>query len=159
MTLNRALAIVALSIALAIAALTAVSFALKKAKMGTGLVRVHEPPKAARQTENFASFTGVGQTRALTKAPQGSGGAPGVPVVVTPWFSYQKGDRAFYEEMASKREALRAVVSRYFSERTKEELVEEGERKIKLSLRDEINSRLTLGKIEAVYFSEYTFIE
>ena len=54
---------------------------------------------------------------------------------------------------------MRAVITEYFSKYTEDELLSRGEEKIKADLLAAINERLSLNKIQAIYFSDYLFIE
>ncbi|EPF25228.1 hypothetical protein HMPREF1221_02313 [Treponema socranskii subsp. paredis ATCC 35535] len=161
--LNRVLAVIAFLLAAAIVIGTLVSFALKKAHPGKN-IRTPDPSPLAVSSMNapdntkLDAFTGLGRLRAATK-PDPKKSTGGTPVVVTPWFSYPAGDRAFYEELSQKSTIMRAVITEYFLKYTEDELLSRGEEKIKADLLTALNERLSLNKIQAIYFSDYLFIE
>lgn len=108
-----------------------------------------------RYSEKNAAFTELGQIRAVTKGTQNSSGSA---VVITPWLSYPEGDTVFFEELSRKRLVIKGIFQTYFSEHTQSELLQITEDNIKQDLLEKINEQLTLGKISAVYFSEYIFL-
>ena len=162
--LNRVLTAIAFLLAAAIVIGTLVSFALKKAHPGKN-IRTPDPSPhsvssmSAPDNTKLDAFTGLGRLRASTKPTRKKANAGGTPVVLTPWFSYPAGDRAFYEELSHKSTIMRAVITEYFSKYTEDELLSRGEEKIKADLLTAINERLSLNKIQAIYFSDYLFIE
>jgi len=161
--LNRVLALTAILLAAVILIGTGISFALKKAHPGKN-IRTPDPSPlsvssmSAPDNTKLDAFTGLGRLRAATK-PDPKKSTGGTPVVVTPWFSYPAGDRAFYEELSQKSTIMRAVITEYFSKYTEDELLSQGEEKIKADLLTALNERLSLNKIQAIYFSDYLFIE
>jgi flagellar basal body-associated protein FliL len=162
--LNRILAVTAAALAVFILAVTGVSFAVKAAKPGKNL-RTADPAPAAvvnmtsPDNEKLAAFTGLGRIRAVTKPNQKKKESAGIPVVITPWFSYPDGDTEFYEELSRKSTAMKALIAQYFAQYTEDQLRSTGEEKIKSDLLDQLNSRFSLGKITAIYFSDYIFLE
>ncbi len=100
-----------------------------------------------------AVFADIGVLRARTgdKGP--------VTVVVTPYFPYPASDVAFREELVSKTRSLRTAMLDWFAMKRVEELESLGEAAVKKELLDRINARLTLGRIETLYFSEYFVVE
>ena len=101
--------------------------------------------------EGYSLFSGISRLRAVTK--------DGVSVVVFPWLSYTKDDSLFYEELSQKTQELKDIVSDYFSENTKTELLAAGENAIKQALCDRMNQTLSLNKIKTVFFSEYILLD
>ncbi|MBQ0002385.1 MAG: hypothetical protein KBT21_02485 [Treponema sp.] len=99
-----------------------------------------------------------GTLRALT-APEKKDFSNGTNLVVTPWLTYSNKDSAFYEELIQKKTALTNIFLVYFATRTQKELFTLGEKKIKAELLDLINEQLVLGKIEALFFDEYIFLD
>ncbi|MDE5897687.1 MAG: hypothetical protein K2H09_00235 [Treponemataceae bacterium] len=172
MTVNKVLSAVAAAMAAAIILTTAAAFALKRAHPGSGL-RDADPPSerasALRMSADgrivpgrqggatLASFTGLGQIRAAT-APEADG-TDGVTVVVVPWLAYIDGDTAFYEELSRKSSVLKGLMGDYFSSRTAAQLRQEGEAAVKAALLRTMNGRLVLGQIQAIYFTDYLFLE
>ena len=82
-----------------------------------------------------------------------------VTMVISPWLSYPTGDDVFYEELAKKRSIIKGLFSSYFSGKTKAQLSGKSEDKITEELIEEINARLSLGKITGINFTDYIFID
>lgn len=80
-------------------------------------------------------------------------------LVISPWLSYPTEDDVFYEELAKKRSIIKGLFSSYFSGKTKAQLLGKTEEKITQELIEEINARLSLGKITGINFTDYIFIE
>ena len=161
-TVNGALTTIASFIAAVIIVSTIYIFAAGKAAPGK---KTSAPAQTVSQSgnssaaESYAAFTGLGRIRTAT-APSGEkkDGA-GIPVVVSPWFSYKAGDVEFYEELSRKSGILKNIIKEYFSQQTAETLHKKGEERIKSELCAELNAQLTLNKIQALYFSEYIFLD
>jgi hypothetical protein len=163
-TLNRVLGITAASLAGFIIIITGISFAVKAAKPGKNLRTADpEPGEIVKRSDNgngkVAAFTGLGRIRAVTKPTPLRNSGLGIPVVITPWFSYPDGDTVFYEELSRKSTAMQVIISQYFSHYTEDELRSMGEERIKADLLEQLNAHFSLGKITAVYFSDYIFLE
>ena len=112
---------------------------------------------SGRKNQKLDAFTELGQIRAVTKAEEGEEG--GILLVVSPWFSYQSGDTALFEELAQKNRQEKAIILNYFGSYTEKELLAKGERNVKEELLSLINEQLVLGKITNVYFDQYLFFE
>ena len=80
-------------------------------------------------------------------------------LVASAWLAYPADDTVFYEEIARKRGVVRGIMQKYFSERTKNQLLSETEEVIEKKLVQQINSRFSLGKISGIYFTDYIFLE
>lgn len=183
-SLNKILLMATCAIAAVIVLVTAIGLATKRAVPAYGLR--HQDPlppdaTAPNTTDNAASpnessandstqhglpadddpartaYTGLGQLRAVTKGAKKN--TPGISVVISPWLSYSKGDKTFYEELDRKSRSIKAVITSYFSRYTERELLTRGEIAVKADLLREINNMLVLGKISALYFNEYMFLE
>jgi flagellar basal body-associated protein FliL len=164
MNLNRILAAIAAFLFLLIVTVTAVSFAIRKARPGKNLRQADPEPGAVvnmttPDNGKLSAFTGIGRIRTMTKPDPKRKKDTGTSVVVTPWFAYPEGDTDFYEELSRKSTAIQAIVAQYFSRYTEDELRSAGETKIKADILEELNSRFSLGKLTAVYFSDYIFLE
>ena len=83
----------------------------------------------------------------------------GVGMVLRPWLAYPAGDSVFYEELARKKNVMKAVCQHYFTERTKDEILSQSEEKITADLINQINASLSLGKISDIYFTDFLFLE
>ncbi len=161
-TLNRILTAAAAGLAALIALLTAAAFLTRTAAPGRSLRDADPSPARAAESSGGkaeAAFTGIGRLRACAKPEDGRADGFGTPVVVTPWFSYPAGDTAFYEELARKSGVIKSVILLYFSQYTEAQLLAMGERRIKDDILEQINGQLVLGRLSAVYFSEYIFLE
>ena len=103
----------------------------------------------------------LGSIRILTAADKANKGkdSQGSVMVISPWLSYQKGDEVFYEELSKKRNVFKAIFSSYFTQYSKKELLVKSEEKITDEILDEINARLSLGKITGINFTDYIFLD
>ena len=156
--LNKALATVAVVIAIAIVAVTAVFYVRHKGHVEPSYRRVQPVPQNSTHSKTQEdAFADVGQIRVFAKKAEGDESTP--LVVVSPWFSYPEGDRQLYEELSSKEKQIRAVVAGYFAALTMDEARHKGEAQVKEELLQLINTNLVMGKIRAVYFNEYIFID
>ena len=106
--------------------------------------------------EDSATFNDLGSLRIVTLAEKD--GEMGSTLLVKPWLSYNR-DKEFYEELYKKRRALKKEFEDYFSSQTKKQLTEKGEDMIKAELIIRLNSKLSLGKISKVYFTDYIFFD
>ena len=57
--------------------------------------------QAVPNTQQTSAYSGFGRLRAVTRPAEPE---PSATVVFSPWFSYQNGDSAFYEELTKKAE-------------------------------------------------------
>lgn len=171
---TKILGAVAILIAIAIVGGSVVAFATGKARPGASLRTIEMPPADENETSpksnpkmvtqspndaSLATFTGIKQIRALTKANPQDENDIGTPVVITPWFTYPKDDTAFHEELARKSGTMSSIIVGYFADRTEAELLDSGERGVKNDLLDLINTQLVLGKINEIYFTDYLFLK
>ena len=148
---------------------TVIGLASRKAAPGKNL-RDADPEPTPREIENLnkklddkiAAYTGLGTIRCIT-APDTSASDEqdqiGTVVVVTPWLAYPEGDTVFYEELARKRMVISSIFTTYFSTRTKVQLLSTTEDKIKNEIMSQINEQMSLGKISAIYLTDYIFLE
>lgn len=142
---------------LAIIAGTAIALCTKNAVPGKGLRKIDPAPqKVLASTTGKAAFTLIGQLRLPTK-PDAKGRS--YHIVVEPWLEYAAEDAALYEELDTKLRAIRSSISAYFMNYTEQELASKGERRIKDELLVSINNTLVLGKITAIYFDAYQFLD
>ncbi|MCR4741576.1 MAG: hypothetical protein K5866_01720 [Treponema sp.] len=82
----------------------------------------------------------------------------GSAMVISPWLAYPKGDTVFFEEIARKQGALKAVFTQYFAEKTQAEILSLGEAKITSDLLAKLNALLSLGKISDIFFTDFIFL-
>lgn len=99
--------------------------------------------------DSFEIYKKIGRIRTSTKDE--------IPIVISVYFPFPKADREFYEEISVKNQSLKAVISSYFLDYTKEELERKGEISIKSDILSLLNEKLVLNKIPELYFEEYLF--
>ncbi len=179
LTLNRILAGVCLLILLAIIIGTAIFFATRKARPGIDLRRPEPMPTVEEQisrsraaanqdaggaaqdaspsADGSGAYTSLGQIRATTMADPET--ATTALVIVEPWFSYISDDVAFAEELDNKRQKIRSIFLQLFASHTFQQLRSMGEAQVKSLLLESINRELIFGKISAIFFEEYLFLE
>ena len=111
-------------------------------------------------SDDVTAYFEIGRIRLTTAAEnKKADGLQGTVMVISPWLSYAAGDTVFYEELARKKAVIKVIFSSYFSSRTKNQLLGKTEEKICAELLSEINSRLSLGKITGINFTDYIFLE
>ncbi|MCR4900750.1 MAG: flagellar basal body-associated FliL family protein [Treponema sp.] len=165
-TFEKILAAVIAFLMLAIMCVTIVTLATQKGKPGKNL-RDADPDPTPREIENLnkrlddkiAAYTGLETIRAVTAPDEKNGDETGTVVVITPWLAYPEGDTVFYEELARKRTVISSIFTNYFSTSTKVQLLSTTEDKIKADILEQINEQMSLGKISAIYFTDYIFLE
>ena len=112
--------------------------------------------KGAGQNQTQFKEFGTLRTRLL---PQEGSKEAGSVLLVTPWLSYESDDSAFYEELLSKKNMFASYILEFFSAKTKNQLLSIGEKEIKRLLLERFNSQLSLGKLSAIYFDDYIFLD
>jgi len=143
---EKALATVAAVLCVVIVAGTA--FALLTGTPSRKAARLAVPPALAAS----GVYDGIGRIRAATVDD------PPAVVVVHVAFPYDASDRAFREELAAKRDALRRAAVAFFSAQAAKALQPSREAVVKAALRDELNAMLVLGAIEELFFAEFQVI-
>lgn len=83
----------------------------------------------------------------------------GTVMVITPWLAYPAGDTVFYEEISRKQGVIKSLFTSYFSMKTKSEILSVSEENIISFIMEEINSKLSLGQISNIFFTDYIFLE
>ena len=111
---------------------------------------------ATFRTQKKSAFTELGQLRTSTAPDEHDKRAV---VIITPWLEYAGEDAAFYEELSNKLRSIRAIITNYFIDYTKDQLFSQGEPTVKQALLARINEQLVLGTITAIYFNDYQFLE
>jgi flagellar basal body-associated protein FliL len=162
--INHLLVTVVIILVVGISAGTILAFLFHKTQPGSSLRQTDPEPGKVRnmntpENEKLAAFTGISRIRAVTKPDPENKNNTGIPVVITPWFAYPEKDSVFYEEMARKSKIMEGIIVHYFSLYTEKELRAAGEEKIKADLLTQINDQFALGKITAIYFTDYIFLE
>lgn len=101
----------------------------------------------------LAEFGDIGILRAATADKKI------VTIVVQPYLSYSLTDVPFQEELVQKTRPIRAYILNWFHSKTIKDIDKLGESNVKSALLDGVNAMLVLGKVSAIYFSEYMVIE
>jgi flagellar basal body-associated protein FliL len=102
------------------------------------------------------TFAGIGRLRAVLKKEPDKDGAT---VIIRVVFPYNAADAAFTEELVRNIGWFRETMSAYFAGMTGADPRLRDEAVIKAELLDQFNTRLRLGKIDQLYFSEFLLIE
>lgn len=105
------------------------------------------------------AYYSLGAVRVVTKTDSSKIGDKGTTMVISPWIAYPEDDTVFYEEIVRKKSVLRGYFSDYFSNKTKEQLLNTSESEIIEYLQKQLNSQLSLGKISNIYFTDYIFLD
>jgi len=134
---------------------TIIVFAKQQAIPGKNLREVEYKP--TKLPDDIGIFAEINQIRARPKSSNNQETA--VTIIIQPWFSYEKSDNVFEEELYDKRKKIQNIFTEYFASKTYEEIKQAGEGLIKQELLLLINSQLIMGKISAIYFEEYLFLE
>ena len=108
---------------------------------------------AGASTGKLSEFGDIGILRAATADKKI------VTIVVQPYLSYSPTDVPFQEELVQKTRPIRAYILNWFHSKTIKDIDKLGESNVKAALLDGVNSMLVLGKVSAIYFSEYMVIE
>lgn len=156
--LNKLLPILAASIAALILLGTIIALIAGKRP---GIAYRKSDPRSAEQikgAQKQMQFKEFGTLRTRLLPNEGSKEAGSV-LLVTPWLSYQNDDSAFYEELLSKKNMFASYILEFFSTKTKNALLSAGEKEIKRLLLERLNSQLSLGKVDAIYFDDYIFLD
>ncbi|MBQ6780656.1 MAG: hypothetical protein IJP62_05420 [Treponema sp.] len=157
--LNKVLVVTLAGIAVVIILGTAVAIFSKKAVPGAGLRKNDPTPEqtaAIFQKQQKSAFTKIGQLRTSTAPDENDNRSV---IVITPWLEYAGNDAAFFEELDTKLRSIRASITNYFNNFTKDQLLFRGESLVKADLLFQINESLVLGKVTAIYFNEYQFLD
>jgi flagellar basal body-associated protein FliL len=146
--LVKVLAIVAGVMVLTIIAGTAYGLA-----SGTRARKLARAEAEASAPAGSLVFSGIGTIRAKTKDK-----APAL-VVATVSFPYPADDKAFAEELETKKDALRSAATSFFSRKGAAELGPAYEGATKAALRDSLNEILSLGKVGEIWISDFSVLQ
>ena len=116
----------------------------------------------APKNNNQNSYFNLGSLRVLTKHENDSLQETqnmGTVLLVTPWISYPSDDTLFFEEISRKKTVIAGIIQDYFSNHSKQELLSQTEVTIEENLLLEINTHLSLGTINQIYFTDFIFLE
>ncbi|MBO6218114.1 MAG: flagellar basal body-associated FliL family protein [Treponema sp.] len=154
LNINKILSLAIGGIVIFIIAVSAIALCTKNAHPGEGLR--HEDPLPESVGKSKSAFNEIGQIRVFTREDEKSKKSV---IILVPWLEYDGNDQAFYEELDRKHLSIKNLLTTYFATRTKEELLNLGESKIKSELKEQVNETLVLGKITSVYFNDYLFLD
>lgn len=110
-------------------------------------------PVNLQKSVDYSVFSDFGRLRTFTADN------PQIPVVVLPFISYKTENTFLYEELCQKQRKIKTIILQFFTQKTQKELFSMGEEIVKSELLKLINEELAMGKIEALYFEEYIFLE
>jgi flagellar basal body-associated protein FliL len=138
-------ALVIVLIVLAVIILAGTVYGLVKKGRGTAVPEV--PVQNAPEGDSI--FSGIGAMRITTADPQPE------TLVISLAFPYDKNDRPFAEELASRIPHFKAAATEYLGALTAEELDALDEDTISGELLRRYNSALYLGQIKELYILEF----
>ena len=130
-----------------------VFFICSKDEVKINEYRKVDNPVNLQKSVDYSIFSDFGRLRTFTKDN------PQIPVVVLPFISYKTENTFLYEELCQKQRKIKSIILQFFTQKTQKELYLLGENSIKSQLLQKINDELSMGKIEALYFEEYIFLE
>jgi flagellar basal body-associated protein FliL len=97
------------------------------------------------------AFASLGQLRAQTK--------DGATVVVSIAFPYNPQDKAFAEELSGKLDSFRNITGSYFEGLEAAKINTSNDGGVKNDLLKLFNAQLRLGRLQALYFSDYMLLK
>jgi flagellar basal body-associated protein FliL len=110
-------------------------------------------PSAPPETGSRRNYTGLGQIRLNSPPPDTA------TVIFSITFPYDSGDSAFSEELAARVGEFSRIAEEYIGAFPVKQLRSLDEGAIKAELLARYNAVLRLGRIEALYFSDFIIIE
>jgi flagellar basal body-associated protein FliL len=141
----KVLVIIAAALALVLVAGTIYGFA-KRGKPAAAEI----PPRLSQSSaEGESIFSGIGTMRIPTSDPQPE------TLVINIAFPYDKNDRPFSEELASRVSWFKNTTIDYLGAHTSEELAALDTAAVNAELLKRYNSELRLGQIRELYILEY----
>ena len=111
---------------------------------------------SGENNRNDAIFNGIGRLR-IPVTSQNT--AQTATMILSIAFPYPPDDRPFTEELASKINDFRTITTEYFSSLPAASISNLDEDAVKSDLIRRFNAILSLGRIEALYFSDLMIIE
>lgn len=98
-----------------------------------------------------AIYSEIGQIRATSADKKEA-----ATIVLHPFLEYDATNIPLQEELAKKKEVIRASISEWFLSHTWLYIEAQKEHDIKSELMKDINSKLDMGSISAIYFEKFT---
>lgn len=108
-----------------------------------------EVPASEPGTEESGIFSGLGTMRIATADPEPE------TLIISLAFPYDKTDRSFSEELASRISSFKALTEEYLGAFTAEELAALDEGALNAELLSRYNAILRLGQIKKLFILEY----
>ena len=105
--LNKILLLILIYLGIIIIITTILAFAQKRTRFNSKIPITKTPVEEINNSEMFESFTGLGRIRLSTKVDSKG---RNVPLIITPWFSYPKGDEQFFEELSKKSSIIKSII-------------------------------------------------
>ena len=156
-SINKILSIILLALFAVLLFMTISAFISVKIKSKKNLQNSKSSFEVSESKDDTLKvFAGLGRIRCSLK-PEGETNIR-CPVVISPWFNYDKNDIQFYEELSKKAPLFKSLISSYFANGTKTHFQEIGEEQVKKEILSILNEHLVLGKIDELFFSEYIFL-
>ena len=156
-SINKILSIILLALFALLLFMTITAFISVKIKSKKNLQNSKSSFEVSKSKDDTLKvFAGLGRIRCSLK-PEGDTDVR-CPVVISPWFNYDKNDIQFYEELSKKAPLFKSLISSYFTNGTKTHFQEIGEEQVKKEILSILNEHLVLGKIDELFFSEYIFL-
>lgn len=156
-SINKILSIILLALFAVLLFMTITAFISVKTKSKNNLQNSRSSFEVSKSKDDTLKvFAGLGRIRCSLK-PEGDTDVR-CPVVISPWFNYDKNDIQFYEELSKKAPLFKSLISSYFTNGTKTHFQEIGEEQVKKEILSILNEHLVLGKIDELFFSEYIFL-
>ena len=152
-SINKILSIILLALFAVLLFMTITAFISVKTKSKKNLQNSKSSFEVSESKDDTLKvFAGLGRIRCSLK-PEGDTDVR-CPVVISPWFNYDKNDIQFYEELSKKAPLFKSLISSYFTNGTKTHFQEIGEEQVKKEILSILNEHLVLGKIDELFFSE-----
>lgn len=156
-SINKILSIILLALFALLLFMTITAFISVKTKSKNNLQNSKSSFEVSESKDDTLKvFAGLGRIRCSLK-PEGDTDVR-CPVIISPWFNYDKNDIQFYEELSKKAPLFKSLISSYFTNGTKTHFQEIGEEQVKKEILSILNEHLVLGKIDELFFSEYIFL-
>ena len=156
-SINKILSIILLALFAVLLFMTITAFISVKKKTKKNLQNSKSSFEVSESKDDTLKvFAGLGRIRCSLK-PEGDTDVR-CPVVISPWFNYDKNDIQFYEELSKKAPLFKSLISSYFTNGTKTHFQKIGEEQVKKEILSILNEHLVLGKIDELFFSEYIFL-
>ena len=156
-SINKILSIILLALFAVLLFMTISAFISVKTKSKNNLQNSKSSFEVSESKDDTLKvFAGLGRIRCSLK-PEGDTDVR-CPVIISPWFNYDKNDIQFYEELSKKAPLFKSLISSYFANGTKTHFQKIGEEQVKKEILSILNEHLVLGKIDELFFSEYIFL-